>query len=66
MSKMFKVGIVGLLIIGALTVVMAGTALAQEPTPPDPLDRPLGLGRGGLSTSILYRYGNSSLICVTR
>ena len=36
MSKMFKVGIVGLLVVGALTLVMAGSALAQEPTPPDP------------------------------
>jgi hypothetical protein len=33
---MFKVGIVGLLVVGALTLVMAGSAFAQEPTPPDP------------------------------
>jgi anti-sigma28 factor (negative regulator of flagellin synthesis) len=45
MSKMFKVGLVGLLVVGALTVVMAGSALAQEP---DPLDKPFGgFGRGG-------------------
>lgn len=45
MSKMFKVGVIGLLIVGALTVVMAGSALAQEP---DPLDKPFGgFGRGG-------------------
>ena len=43
MSKIFKVGIVGLLVVGALTAVMAGSALAQEP---DPLDKPFG-GFGG-------------------
>ena len=48
MSKMFKVGIVGLLVVGALTLVMAGSALAQEPVPPDPLDKQFGAwGRGG-------------------
>jgi hypothetical protein len=48
MSKMFKVGLVGLLVVGALTAVMAGSALAQEPTPPDPADRPFaGWDRGG-------------------
>jgi polyhydroxyalkanoate synthesis regulator phasin len=45
MSKMLKVGIVGLLVVGALTVVMAGSALAQEP---DPLGKPFsGLGDRG-------------------
>jgi transposase-like protein len=43
MSRMIKVGMVGLLVVGALTVVMAGSALAQEP---DPLDKPFG-GFGG-------------------
>ena len=48
MSRMLKVGMVGLLVVGALTVVMAGSVLAQEPTPPDPLGRMHGgLGRGG-------------------
>lgn len=42
MSKRFKVGIVGLLVVGALTLVMAGSALAQEPTPPDPSKEELG------------------------
>lgn len=46
MSKMFKVGIVGLLVVGALTAVVAGSALAQEP--PDSADKPFaGWGRGG-------------------
>ena len=35
MSKMFKVGIVGLLVVGALTAVMAGSALAQSGGPYD-------------------------------
>ena len=44
MSRTFKVGMVGLLVVGVLTVVMAGSALAQEP---DPLDKPFGgWGRG--------------------
>lgn len=48
MSKTFKVGLVGLLVVGALTAVMVGSALAQEPTPPDSADRPFaGWGRGG-------------------
>jgi transposase-like protein len=49
MSKILKVGMVGLLVVGALTVVLAGSALAQEPTtPPDPLGKPFGgWGRGG-------------------
>jgi polyhydroxyalkanoate synthesis regulator phasin len=48
MSKMFKVGMVGLVVVGVLAALMVGSALAQEPTPPDPLDRPLGgWGRGG-------------------
>lgn len=45
MSRKFKFGLMGLLIVGALTVVMAGSALAQGP---DPLDKPFGsFGRGG-------------------
>jgi polyhydroxyalkanoate synthesis regulator phasin len=48
MSRFFKVGVVGLLVVGALAVVLAGSALAQEPTPPDPLDKQFGgWGRGG-------------------
>ena len=48
MSKMFKVGIVGLLVVGVLAAVMVGSALAQEPTPPDSADRPFaGWDRGG-------------------
>jgi len=49
MSGFFKVGVVGLLVVGALAVVLVGSALAQEPTPPDPLDKQFGdWGRGGL------------------
>jgi hypothetical protein len=33
MSKTFKIGILGLLVIGALVVAMTGTALAQDETP---------------------------------
>jgi len=45
MSKLFKVGLVSLLVVGALAAVMAGSALAQGP---DPLDKPFGgFGRGG-------------------
>ena len=48
MNKMFKVGLVALLVVGALTAVMAVSALAQEPTPPDSADKPFaGRGRGG-------------------
>jgi polyhydroxyalkanoate synthesis regulator phasin len=43
MSRMIKVGMVGLLVVGALTVAMASSALAQGP---DPLDKPFG-GFGG-------------------
>lgn len=47
MSRRVKIGIVGLLVVGALAVVTVGGALAQEPTPPDPLGRQLGgWGRG--------------------
>jgi len=45
MSKLFKVGLVSLLVVGALTAVMVGSALAQEPDPPG---KPFGgFGRGG-------------------
>lgn len=48
MSRMLKVGMLGLVVVGALTVFLVGSALAQEPTPPDPFDRPPGgWGRGG-------------------
>jgi hypothetical protein len=48
MSKLFKVGLVGLLVVGALTAVVVGSALAQEPTPPDSADRSFaGRGWGG-------------------
>jgi hypothetical protein len=43
MSRILKVGLVGLLVVGALTAFMVGSALAQEP---DPLDKPFG-GFGG-------------------
>ena len=51
MSKWFKIGIVGLLVVGALTAVMAGAALAQDETPVAPEDSlphadGLGMGRG--------------------
>jgi hypothetical protein len=34
MSKKFRIGILGLLVISALTLAMTGTAFAQEDTPP--------------------------------
>lgn len=51
MSKWFKIGIVGLLVVGALTAVIAGAALAQDETPVAPEDSlphadGLGMGRG--------------------
>jgi len=33
MNKLAKVGIVGLLVVGALTALIAGVALAQDETP---------------------------------
>jgi len=48
MGRTLKVGIVGLMVVGALTAFLVGSALAQGPTPPDPSDRPPGgWGRGG-------------------
>ena len=51
MSKLVKVGIVGLLVVGALAALFAGIALAQEDTPVDPEGRlphaeGWGMGRG--------------------
>ena len=36
MSRKFKIGIVGLLVVGALMVAMTGTAFAQDETPAPP------------------------------
>jgi hypothetical protein len=48
MSRFFKVGVVGLLVVSALAAVMVGSALAQEPTPSEPLDKQFGgWGRDG-------------------
>jgi uncharacterized protein (DUF433 family) len=47
MSKKFKIGIVGFMIVVAIGTLVTGTVLAQEPTPnpePKPLD---GFGRKG-------------------
>jgi len=44
MSRMFKVGMVGLLVVGALAVFLVGSALAQEPTPTP--HGGFGFGRG--------------------
>jgi len=50
MSKWLKIGVVGLLVIGALTAVIGGVALAQEETPVVPEDSlphmEKGMGRG--------------------
>ena len=51
MSKWLKIGIVGLLVVGALIAVIAGAALAQDETPVAPEDSlphadGLGMGRG--------------------
>ncbi len=46
MNKWFKFGILGLLIFGALAVVLSGTALAQDETPTPDTDRLHGWGRG--------------------
>lgn len=48
MSRILKIGVVGLLVVGVLAALMAGSALAQGPTPPDPSGRWFGgWGRGG-------------------
>ncbi len=49
MSGKFRIGIVALLVVGVLTVAMAGTALAQEETPtPAPFyGRGFARGMGG-------------------
>jgi hypothetical protein len=49
MSKWYKIGITGLLVVGALTALIAGAALAQDDTPvtPEgPLPHAEGLGMG--------------------
>ena len=51
MKKWYKFGIVGLLIFGALAVLLTGTALAQDETPPPPAANgwhggKMGFGRG--------------------
>lgn len=51
MKKWYKFGIVGLLIFGALAVILTGTALAQDATPTPPATNGLhgwkmGFGRG--------------------
>lgn len=51
MNKWFKIGMVGLLVVGALTAVIAGAALAQDETPVAPEGSlphadGLGMGRG--------------------
>jgi len=54
MKKLFKISLVGLLVVGAVAVLMTGIALAQEETPttpentlPDPGMRGYGRGLGG-------------------
>jgi len=51
MNKWIKVGIVGLLVVGAMTALIAGAALAQDDTPvvpegPLPHAEGWGMGRG--------------------
>jgi hypothetical protein len=50
MSKWIKIGIVGLLVVGAVTALVAGAALAQDETPVAPEDSlphmERGMGRG--------------------
>jgi len=49
MSKWFKMSVVGLLVIGAIAVLITGAALAQEETPQTPettLPHPWGRGPG--------------------
>jgi hypothetical protein len=46
MSKWFKFGILGLLIFGALAVVLTGSALAQDETPTPDSGNLNGWGRG--------------------
>ena len=46
MNKWFKFGILGLLIFGALAVVLTGSALAQDETPTPDTESPNGWGRG--------------------
>jgi hypothetical protein len=46
MSRRLKIGIVGLLVIGALAVVMTGSVLAQEETP-TPAPKPRGCHKWG-------------------
>jgi len=51
MNKLVKVGVVGLLVVGALTALVGGVALAQDETPvipegPLPHAEGRGLGRG--------------------
>jgi hypothetical protein len=49
MSKWIKIGIVGFLVVGAVTALVAGAALAQVETPTAPLvpDNSVPHGRGG-------------------
>ena len=47
MSRKFKIGMVGLLVLAALTVLASGTVLAQEETPDESTPKALGQhGRG--------------------
>ena len=49
MSKWFKIGLVGLLVVGAVAVLMTGIAFAQDDTTPAPetiLPKPEGRGFG--------------------
>jgi hypothetical protein len=46
MSRKFRIGMITLLVVGALTVVMAGTALAQEETPAPAPEAEGWFGRG--------------------
>ena len=53
MSRKFKIGMVGLLVVAALTVMASGTVLAQEETPDESTPQPFGghgrgFGRGGM------------------
>ena len=49
MSDKFKIGFVGLLVVGALVIALTGTALAQEEAPTTPA--PKGFGWHGKSPS---------------
>lgn len=46
MNKWFKFGIFGLLVFGALAIVLTGTALAQDDTPTPEADGVYGWGKG--------------------